>query len=149
MTDGRMLRLPPSYGTFHDQDGVVLPKCDVFFGPFKKTRQPVEMNRSHRRYFGADYSAVLATLPRIPVEGWKKVGDVSQIFYVRKGKRASGGFHHPFKSRQPTLWKAGRLYKLSLGEGCLIDDRGYAFPVMFLFIFAEYVLSHFGWLIGA
>lgn len=128
MANGKTIRLPASYGTFHDQEGVVLPKCDVFFGPFKKTRRPVEMNRSHRRYFGADYQAVLATLPKIPKDGWKKVGEVAQILYVRKGKRASGGFHHPFKSRQPTLWKAGRIYKLSLGDGCIVDDRGYVFP---------------------
>lgn len=128
MVSGKTIRLPTSYGTIHDQEGKVLPKCDVFFGPIKNLRQPVEMNRSHRRYFGADYRAALSMTPNIPKDGWKKVGDVVQILYVRKGKRAPGGFHHPFKSRQPTLYKNGRLYKLSLGEGCIVDDRGYVFP---------------------
>ncbi len=128
MVDGKKLKLPASYGTLHDQEGTVLPKCDVFFGPFKKTKKPVEMSRSERRYFGAQHRAVLAELPKIPVDGWKKVGDVVMIYYVRRGHRAPGGFHHPFKSRHPTLYKQGRLYKLSLGTGCLVDDRGYIYP---------------------
>jgi hypothetical protein len=128
MADGKHLKLPASYGTFHDQDGTVLPKCDVFFGKFRKTKKRVEMGRADRRYFGADHRAVLAELPKIPKDGWKQIGEVVMIYYVRRGSRAPGGFHHPFKSRHPMLSKNGRFYKLSLGSGCLIDDRGYVFP---------------------
>jgi hypothetical protein len=128
MSDGKILKLPAGYGTIHDPDGTLLPKCDVFFGPFKKTGRKAEMTRSQRRYFGSDYKAKLATLPNIPREGWKPLKTkVVQIFYVRRGTRAPGGFHHPFK-RGLTLSKNGRLYKLSAGAGCLIDDRGYVYP---------------------
>lgn len=126
--NGKSLKLPAHYGTFHDQNGIVLPKCEVFFGPWKKTKQPAKMDRSQRRYFGADHKAFMAKLPQIPVDGWKKVGDVVMIYYVRRGTRAPDGFHHPYKSKSPTLYKCGRLYKLALGDGCLVDDRGYVFP---------------------
>lgn len=120
--------LPKGYGTFHDQKGLVLPKCQVFFGHWKKTSMPAKMDRSQRRYFGADHKAFMAKLPKIPVEGWKKIGDVEMIYYVRRGKRAPGGFHHPYKSRHPVLYKQGKLFKLDLGDGCVVDDRGYVFP---------------------
>jgi hypothetical protein len=131
LENGKVVKLPPSYGTIHDEEGVYLPRCEVFFGAYKKTSQPAKMSRSHRRYFGADHKAKLARLPKIPIDGWKEVGKVSKILYVRKGTRAPGGFHHPFTfngSHRPILYKQGRLYKLSLGEGCLVDDRGYRFP---------------------
>jgi hypothetical protein len=129
MADGKMIRLPASYGTFHDQEGKVLPKCDVFFATYKKTGRPAKLGLGHRRYFGADYVAQVAVLPKIPIAGWKKIGEVAQIFYVRKGKRASGGFHHPFaQGHRPVLYKNGRIYKLSLGSGCLVDDRGFRWP---------------------
>jgi hypothetical protein len=150
MADGKMLRLPASFGTFHDQEGVVLPKCSVFFGNYKKTGRKVEMSRSDKRYYGGSYKAQLATLPKIPISGWIEIGPVAKIFYVRKGPRASGGYHHPFAAgHQPVLFKSGRLYRLDLGSNCLVDDRGYRWPVIFLFVLLEYVLRHCGWLIGA
>jgi len=123
MVDGRLLRLPPSYGTFHEPGS-----CTVYFGPYKKTGRLVDKDKAQRRYFGPDHKAYVAILPKLNVAGWRQVGKVSTIYYVRRGKRAPGGFHHPFKSRQPMLSKAGRLYKLSLGSGCLVDDRGYVYP---------------------
>lgn len=126
---GKTRKLPAKYGTIRDEGGVVLPKCDVFFGPFRVTRKKVEMSRSHRRYFGSDYEGSLATLPKIPREGWKVIGKVSKIFYLRRGKYAPGGFHHTFDaSHQPTLSKNGKFLKLSLGAGCIVDARGYVFP---------------------
>jgi hypothetical protein len=128
LADGKHVKLPARYATFHDQAGTVLPKCDVFFGPWKNTGKRVEMSHADRRYFGSDHKSKLAELPKIPIDGWKKVGEVVMIYYYRRGKRAPGGFHHPYKSRHPILYKQGRLYKLSLGDGCLVDDRGYVFP---------------------
>jgi hypothetical protein len=129
MADGKHIRLPPRYATFHDEEGTVLPKCAVFFGHFKKTRKPAEMSRADRRYFGAQHRAVLAELPKIPVDGWREIGPVKMIYYVRRGHRAPGGFHHPFaEGHRPILFKQGRLYKLELGSGCLVDDRGYRWP---------------------
>jgi hypothetical protein len=124
------VRLPATYGTFHDETGASLPKCVVFFGPFKKTGKRVEMTRVQRRYFGSDHPAFLAEIPKLKgITGWKVVGKVRQIFYFRRGRIARAGFHHPFASgHEPTLSKTSSLYKLSLGSGCLVDSRGYVFP---------------------
>lgn len=144
MVNGRKIVLPPSYGTFHDKDGEILPRCMVVFGPWKNTRRPAVMNRHQRRYFGPEYKAKMAKIASIPKEGWKQVGKVVRIYYTRRGVRAPDPFQHPFKSRQPTLSKNGRLYKLEAGSACIIDDRGYVFPIVFLFLFFGYVLGHFG-----
>jgi len=140
MVNGETITLPARYGQFHDEEGIVLPKCEIFFGPFKKTRERVEMRRVHRRYFGSDHKAVLAELPNIPMDGWKKIGEVKTIYYVRRGTRAPGGYHHGYQrrgsgfwtwrtpGRHPTLSENGKIYKLSLGSGCLVDDRGYRYP---------------------
>lgn len=129
MVDGKLVRLPPSYRTLHDPTGAALPKCDVFFAPIKRTSQKVDMGRAARRYFGPEHRGVIAILPRVKDGPWKVIGRVAVIYYARLGKRAPGGFNHPFKSRQPTLSKSSRgYYKLSLGQGCLVDDRGYVFP---------------------
>jgi len=149
LVGGKHVKLPATYGAFHDPKGLVLPRCEIFFGPWKKTKTPAEMNRAQRRYFGGDHRAVLARLPSIPVEGWKPVGEVEMIYYVRRGvRRGAGGkgFHHPYKQHHPVLYKQGRLYRLSLGEHCLVDDRGYVYPVFIPFLFLSYVLSHLGWL---
>jgi len=128
MEDGSEKFLPPSYGQIHDESGSVLPKCEVFFAPQKRTREPAEMTRANRRYFGADHKAVVAW-PDIPKSGWEEVGRVRKIFYVRRGRRAPGGFHHPFNaSRNVMLWKSGRCYRITLGDGCLVDDRGFRWP---------------------
>jgi hypothetical protein len=120
--------LPPHYATLHDQEGEILPKCEVFFTPWKDTGRPIETTSSHRRYFGSSHQSKLAYLPRIYVDGWKPVGEVTQIFYVRRGTRAPDGFHHPFTQHPPTLYKNGRLFKMALIDGCLVDDRGYRWP---------------------
>jgi len=127
-SDGKIISLPASHGTFHDPSGKEIAKCTVYFGPWKRTSRRVQMNQSNRRYFGTDYQGKLAILPDIPREGWEQVAKVVKIFYVRRGTRAPGGFHHPFKGKPLTLSKNGSLYKLSCGSGCLIDDRGYVWP---------------------
>jgi hypothetical protein len=132
MTKGPDIYLPAHYATFHDQSGEVLPKCDVFFGPYRKHPGKASMGRSHSRYFGSKHKAELANIGDIPIDGWRPIGKVEQIFYVRRGKRAPGGFHHPYQSKQPTLYEiydhGRRIYKLSLGAGCLVDDRGFVYP---------------------
>jgi hypothetical protein len=127
MADGRVIRLPPGYGTFHDPTGKLIPKCTIYFGPFKKTGRRVEMTREQRRYFGPEHKAYLAVIPNLKEGGWKVLGKAVQIFYFRRGQRARGGYFHPFVHHPGTLSKAGRIYKLNLGS-CLVDDRGYVYP---------------------
>jgi hypothetical protein len=127
MEDGRIKKLPASYGTFHDPSGTTIPKCTIYFGPFRKTRERVDMNRAQRRYFGPDHKAFLAVIPKLSGKRWTRVGRVVQIFYKRRGVRAPYGFFHPFKSREVTLERSGKLYRILLGN-CLVDDRGYVYP---------------------
>jgi|SRR5579863_1292183 len=129
LDSGRVLSLPASYGTFHDPTGDSLPKCTIFFGPFRKTHTPVQnMSLRQEKYFGPKHRAVIAVLPEIPKGGWRQVGKVVKIFYARRGVRAPFKFHHPFKGKPLSLSRSGRIYKLDLGGACLVDDRGYVTP---------------------
>jgi hypothetical protein len=141
-TEGKVISLPAAYGQFHDPSGRDLPKCTVFYGPWKKTNRPVDANLSNRRYLGSNHPMKLAIIPEIPREGWEQVAKVVKIFYKRRGKRAPGGFFHPFKGRPLTLSRAGRFYKLSLGGGCLVDDRGYVWPILPLLLRFLLSFSH-------
>jgi hypothetical protein len=125
-TDGSILSLPASYGTFHDPTGKTLPRCSVFFGPWKRTSRRVDASLDHRRYFGGTHDMKIAEVD-IPKGGWHPVAKVKQIFYVRRGTRAPGAFHHPFK-KSLTLSQSGSFYKLGLGGSCLVDWRGYVYP---------------------
>jgi hypothetical protein len=125
-TDGSTLSLPASYGTFHDPTGKTLPRCSVFFGPWKRTSRRVDASLDHRRYFGGTHDMRIADVD-IPKGGWRPIANVKQIYYVRRGTRAPGAFHHPFK-KSLTLSQSGSFYKLGLGGSCLVDWRGYVYP---------------------
>jgi hypothetical protein len=128
-SDGKLISLPAAYGMFHDPSGRDLPKCTLYFGPWKRTNRPVDANLSHRRYLGSKGPLKLAIIPEIPRDGWEQVAKVVKIFYKRRGTRAPHGFYHPFKGKPLTLSKNGRFYRLTLGGGCLVDDRGISFPI--------------------
>jgi hypothetical protein len=133
-SEGKLISLPAAYGMFHDPSGRDLPKCTLFFGPWKKTNRPVDASLSHRRYLGSKGPLKLAIIPEIPRDGWEQVAKVVKIFYKRRGTRAPYGFYHPFKGKPLSLSRSGRFYRLSLGGGCMVDDRGISFPVVFLLL---------------
>lgn len=136
-TDSKILRLPPTYGIIHDPEGTSLPRCLVFFGPYRSTANPVKLDRTARKYFGSSYQPVAASVD-IDVHGnWIPVNPslVVQIWYLRRGDVGvkgphQGRFFHPFKSVTPplVLSKCGRNYCLEMPNGCIINDRGFVFP---------------------
>jgi len=129
LSDGRKVRLPPSYGIIHDPEGTSFSKCEVFFGPYRKTRRVAESpSRKARQYFGPKYTPKEAIVD-VPKGPWKSVGEVVEILYERtKGSQYAGKYFHPFKSFAPELSKSGRHYRLALRNGCIVDDRGFVFP---------------------
>jgi hypothetical protein len=129
MTDGREIRLPRGYGIIHDPEGKALPRCEVFFGPVKKTKR-IAANPSSkvRRYFGSKYTPKEGVVD-VPSGPWHSVGDANEILYERtKGSQYAGNYFHPFKRFPPTVSKCGRYYRVSLKDGCIVDDRGFVFP---------------------
>jgi hypothetical protein len=128
MADGSRRRLPVSYGMIHDPDGKNFPRCSVFVGPVTRTQQPVKPSSKAVDYFGSKYiprKAIIQGLVRS--RNWVPVGEVAEIFYVRRGRHADR-YYHPFKRFNPTLSKSGRFYRLDLRDGCIVDDRGFVFP---------------------
>lgn len=127
MEDGSMKRLPPLYGVIHDPEGTSLPKCEVFFGPFRMTKKPIEKTWRARHYFGKDYDAHAAVVD-VPRAGWNPVGRVTEILlYWRPGKDEDL-YKHPFRSAPQPLEKSGHFYRLVFPGNCVYDDRGIVFP---------------------
>lgn len=129
MANGRTMRLPAGYGIIHDPDGVALPRCEVFFGPYRRTNRPaVKASKKAARYFGKQYVPKEGSVD-VPKGPWNPVGEVVEILYERtKGSQYAGKYFHPFKSFSPTLSRCSRYYRLALRNGCIIDDRGFVFP---------------------
>ena len=129
MTEGRPVRLPPSYAILHDVEGERFPKCSILLGPTRRTQRLVEPRGAAKDYFGKGYDLKLISVPRLPtMESFRPIGRVTQIDYVRRGKY-KGLYYHPFKrGTHPVLSKSGRWFKLELESGCIYDDRGIVFP---------------------
>ena len=136
--DGSVLELPARYGMLHDPEGAVRKRCEVFFAPFSEVRrEPPELSAAARRYLGDHYEVRLVRTD-IPKSGWVDKGLVTTIWYRRNGNRgkykANEDFVHPFRSPIPfvkkpvMLSKSGRVYRIDLGTGAVIDDRGFVFP---------------------
>lgn len=128
----------------HDPDGRAWPKCSLLVMPFRKTSQRAtedQMDGDAKHYLGRTYEGRLGSvsLPPKALGGWDRVGLVEEIQYFRTGVKAPGGFFHPFgkrgfwgrlfkKGKLPTLYKRGNACRLELHSGCIVDDRGIAFP---------------------
>jgi hypothetical protein len=125
MIAGKIITLPSSYGIIQDPEGESFNRCEVFFGPFKITARRVKMTSAAKAYMGSSYPGRSAIVD-VPKGSWNSLGTAVQIFYRRPG-RYSGGYYHPFK-KGLNLSKNGRFYRLSLENGCIVDDRGFVFP---------------------
>ena len=128
--DGEEIPLPKHYGIIHDPEGDDLPRCEVFFGPYRLLAgRPEGTTRSAVKYFGRHYQPRLMMV-NIPENGWRFEALIVQILYKRglRGAHHAGGFHHPFQKAPLTLSRSGRYRRLSLPNGCIVDDRGFVFP---------------------
>ena len=124
MTDGETIELPITHGMIHSPD--TSKKCHVYFGPYQKTREAVsELPRIANAYFGSDYKGRVAYLD-IPNGKWRPVGEVDVIFYDRPGEHRDY-YRHKFAKPIP-LSVNGRFHRLSLPNGCVVNDRGFVTP---------------------
>jgi hypothetical protein len=134
LVSGEILSLPKSFGIIHDQEGQDIPRCEVYFGPFKVIGRDAGLTPAARAYFGDAYHPDRVSVD-LPEGSWNPISEVVQIFYRRpSGVRVAkhtGKYHHPFKKvARPTLLKAAheRFYKFEMTSFCIIDDRGFVFP---------------------
>jgi hypothetical protein len=138
MVDGYQYESPAGYGIIHDPDGESLPKCDVFIGPFKKSRRPAEMTRAAKAYFGSKYPGLQGSV-NVPIDGpWTPIGETNQIWYRRgvdgRPALAKAPYYHPFykrgrKAKALILHRGPRGFLwLSLPSGCILNERGFVWP---------------------
>lgn len=124
MEDGESLSLPKAYGMIHSPD--TTRRCHVYFGPYKSTRKPVsKLPQIARAYFGDRYEGTIAEVD-IPEGSWRPVGRATVIFYDRPGE-AGDYYRHEFAQPIP-LSTNGKFHRLSLPEGCVVNDRGFVKP---------------------
>ena len=127
MADGSMFHPPASYGIIHDPSGAQLPKCAVFFGPYRKSSKKADLTGDAKAYFGPDYDGKIAQI-NVPDGPWHPMGDAVQIFYRRPGKYAAKYFH-VFDKRVPVLLSRCKdHFRLDLKSGCTINWRGFVSP---------------------
>lgn len=131
MDDGARVVLPPKFGIIHDPEGVDLPKCNVYLGPYEISRKQATLTKAAAAYFGHSYRGRVARVD-VPKGPWNVVGSARVIFYERPG-RYQGRYFHPFYKKaafpKPLLLrKCGAFFKLDLPDGCVVNDRGFVFP---------------------
>lgn len=149
LSNKREITAPRRAGMLHDASGNDWPACSLLITHFRSwTHEPDRHELSSGRdYFGrnAEIGAGTLDLPSRSLRTWRRIGDVSEIFYDRAGTKAPGYFRHRFHKPRG-LWKvifffkgrAGKdpvilykttgAYRLELPAGCMIDDRGIAVP---------------------
>lgn len=137
----------PAGAMMHDPTGRHWPKNSLLIGPFTRgSEKPTEAQYegAPKEYLGRKYNPHVGSvdLPPKALAEWEDVGEVTRIDYIRPGTKAPGGFRHEFGKprgfmhavhlvkgkRRPRLRKCGRFYRLDLGPGAILDDRGIAFP---------------------
>lgn len=143
-TDGASLSVAASHAMMHDPTGHAWPRCSVLIAPYTRgTEAPQGESESVRRardYYGRSYPLHVGrvSLPARALSGWRRVGEVSRIYYKRPGHRRPGSYQHPMTERRKyvvfgkkgraTVYVRGRFVRLELPAGCMLDDRGYVWP---------------------
>lgn len=139
------IRLPTNYVLVHDAAGAVFPRCELFVvrwrGRGGSPRVDSEDMKYAREYYGERTRIVRGSVD-VPSGPWKRIASVRAVRYRRQsipdhlrapGENKTRELEHAFKSvampstvlystRGPLAWK------LSLPNGCIIDDRGFIVP---------------------
>ena len=137
----RAVRVPGAY--LYNPTGSLWPSCSLLFTTFSRLNEPAtdaEMKGLPTWYFGRGYEGRVGKLsiPSKSLGEWTRVGEAIEIEYTRGGYRAPGRFFHPFGKRSihtlfrkmdlPVLYRQPGAYRLELGSGCRVDDRGIVKP---------------------
>jgi len=132
---GRVVRAPRSYGLLHDPEGRAWPKTSVIIALFRRSGRSSPPSGDASRYFGYAPRQGTIDLPPKNLSSWRKVGEVAEIDYWRPGTH-EGDYFHPFKPKGwmfsektwPTLYRRGRTLRLEMGDGAVLNWRGFVYP---------------------
>lgn len=142
LKDGEEIDAPAGYGMLHDPTGHHWARCSLLIAPFRRGTvvDPDEVPSYAKAYLGRKYRPHVGevTLPNKSLNGWERLGEVGRIWYTRGGTKAPFRFQHPigkktafsiFRGKDTaTLYRQGRYYRVQLGRGCVLDDRGIVHP---------------------
>ena len=141
---GRMIR--PRGVMVFDPSGKYWPKCSLLIMPIGRTVRAASKDEYQglpRNYLGRGHIARVASVEIPSRDGWRLVGELHRIDYVRGGTRAPGGYRHHMNKprgiyRVTHLLKGGKIpvmvsklgnaYRIDLPSGCVVDDRGIVYP---------------------
>lgn len=132
----RVVRAPKAYAMLHDPGGASWPKTSVLVAPFRRLGSSSPPSGDASSYFGYDPRRGELELPPKGLSAWREVGEVAEIDYWRTGTHEGEYFHRfkgggwLFSSSQPLplLYRRGRLMRLELGQGAVLNWRGFVYP---------------------
>ena len=129
--------VPKNFVLVHDANGTILSPCELYILRWQGGGAPTAWQSDADRreavaYFGRG-EAIEAGRVTLPGRGsFRRICRVSVIRYTRAGERA-GDYEHPYDFQYPkpvtlSICRQPLAFRLSLPDGCLIDDRGFVRP---------------------
>jgi len=133
--NGRIIRPPKSFALAHDPSGSDWPRCGLLVLPFRRLGDDVSYKPAEE-YFGYDPQGGACRVPPKDLKHWHFVSEIDGIDYWRPGIDYEGDYEHYFKARghlfgpkeKPLLFRIGKVYRLELGSGCVVNWRGIVTP---------------------
>jgi hypothetical protein len=137
--DGREIDAAAKSGLIYCAEGSAWPRCVLMVGPFRRggAVEPDEISRAARKFLRTDdYEPNEGSFnaPAVNSSGWREVGELAKIWYLRQGA-LNYYLKHDFKKRQlwvfpvkSTLYRAGSWWKIQLPGTCIINERGLVSP---------------------
>jgi hypothetical protein len=141
MVNGDEIDAPASYAMLHDPTGKYWSKNSFLVMPFKKISARATPPKEAEAYLGRTHVIRVGdvSLPPKELSAWKYEGEVAKVWYTRTGKKHGGqrfqhGMNKPglmrlFRGkRKVRLYSRGNVFRLELGHGAIVDDRGFVDP---------------------
>ena len=138
--------LTPQGVMIHDPSGIYWPKCSLVImtvGRGSRAATDEEYDGAPKHYLGRQHKPRIVSVQFPEKTGWKKVGTLTRIDYVRGGTKAPGGYRHYINKprgvyrvthllkggdAEVMVSKLGRMYRVDFPSACIIDDRGIVYP---------------------
>jgi hypothetical protein len=141
LIDGSKVDAPAAWGMIHDPTGRKWKRTSVLVMPFEKLGEETEGDSHSQDYLGRTHLTRVGDV-RLPPKSfgdWKLEGEVSEIWYVRTGRKYGGKrFRHRFNAPslarffkgkgRVRLYSRSGSYRLELPRGASVDGRGYVWP---------------------
>lgn len=149
LVDGSKVAAPTSYAMLHDPSGSSWPERSVLIAPFSRSsRSDTSIEDAlGEEYFGHAPKRGTIDLPDRALSGWVDLGQVEEISYSRRRPfglpaQHKGSYYHPFdgteglrgvlsmffEAEAPVLYRRGRLLRIELPEGVVLNERGFVWP---------------------